>query len=270
MRTALSLVLLLLVSAPVYAACAFRKDVAKVISLSGPVTVLLREAGLLRHPAVTGISIFSPIRRKEFGGKIYPGGLFLARSALAEFAGGVVFYDAGRELRRILQTVSGIRAIEVNTRDRLPLEVIDHTIVLVTGVTEGCEAAFRKFRGRGQALQDELLRKVSAELKVVFFLGSFRGTRPPELVMANDGVVKLLRRERRIATYPSDLAYVNWSARLLASLPARTLLVGLEDSSMDGEKKLTTAETRTTVTYPGILVPGITQLAGLLYWARGL
>jgi hypothetical protein len=88
--------------------------------------------------------------------------------------------------------------------------------------------------------------------------------------MANDGAVKLLRRERGISTYPSELAYVNWSARILASLPAKTLLVGLVDPSMDGEQQLVKSGERWTVTFPGILVPGSTQLAGLVYWARKL
>ncbi len=270
MKTALSLVALWLLSLTCHATCGFKPSVQKVVSLSGPITVLLKETGLLRATAVKGISIFSPIQKRDFRGTIYPGGLFLARSTLAEFAGGVVFYDSGRELRKILMTQPGIRTIEVNSRDLLPLEVVDRSIDLLRGLTHGCEDGFKAFRDRARGLQDELLRSIPKGFKVVFFLGRFTGDRAPELVMANDGAVKLLRREKGIATYPSELAYVNWSARILASLPAKTLFVGLVDPSMDGEQRLVKSGERWTVTFPGILVPGSTQLAGLVYWVRGL
>ncbi len=270
MKTALSLFSFWLISLSCHGSCGFKPSIKKVISLSGPITVLLKQVGLLNAPAVKGISIFSPIQRQEFKGTIYPGGLFLARSTLSEFSGGEVFYDSSRELRKILLTQPGIRAIEVNTRELLPLEVVDRSIDLLRGLTLGCEEEFRSFRDRTQKIQSELLRLIPEGFKVVFFLGRFTGVRAPELVMANDGAVKLLRRERRITTYPSQLAYANWSARILASLPAQTLFVGLVDPSLDGAERLVKSGPRWTVTFPGILVPGITQLEGLVFWARKL
>ncbi len=248
--------------------CSFTQKAMSVFSLSGPVTVLLRETGLLRDPHLKGISRFNPVDEKEFTGKVYPGGLFIAQSTVSEFRHSILFYDEGKQLDMLLMREPSIRGIVMRTRSLHPLEVSDLVIKKITPFVTGCSEEFKKFSNKGKALQDALMKEIERGTRIVFYLGEISQTRYPELVIANDGVVKLLRDKRLIETYPSDLAYVNWSARIRSELPKQTLHLGLVDSGMKWDQKITRSPLGMTLTYPGALVPGLSQLEALLFWAK--
>lgn len=262
--------LILLFSLRSYSSCDFHKDVKKVISLSGPMTVALQKSNLLFHKKVAGISVFSPVDGKNYHGKVYPGGLFLAHTTLNEFSDAIVFYDQGAQIRRVLTSRQDIKGIEIKTRDLLPLEVVKLTIDELKKITQGCENEFSTFYSKALDVQKKLLEKIPLEMKAVFYLGPERSHRLPELVIANDGVPKLLIKERKLKTYPSELAYVNWSAKLLSELPKDTLHVIIEDPAMKNEKKIKRSSLRMTLIYPGSLVPGISQLEAFLFFANSL
>jgi hypothetical protein len=248
--------------------CSFNKKVSKIISLSGPVTVLLRETGLLKDPHLKGISVFNPITESEFKGKVYPGGLFLAQSIVPEFQEAIVFYDEGRQFLSLLKREPTIQGIEIKTRSLAPLEVSDLVVRKISPFVNGCSEEFKKFVHKGRTLQDALMREISSGLKVVFYLGEITQTRFPELVIANDGAVKLLKEKKIIHTYPSNLAYVNWSARVKAELPKETLHVGVVDSGRKSHQIIKKSPLGETLIYPGALVPGISQMEAFLFWAR--
>ena len=118
------------------------------------------------------------------------------------------------------------------------------------------------------AIQIEILKRLPIGLSVVFYLGNFIGGRAPEMVMVNDGVVKWLIEEKKITTYPTELAYVNWSARILKSFPATTMHVAVKDSGRNGEQQIKRSSAGMTLVYPGSLVPGLSQLEAFLSWAK--
>ncbi len=268
MRILLSL--LWLVSTNSYGVCGFKAEVDKVFSLSGSTTVLLKELGLLQHSKVKGISVFNPVSAGEFSGKVYPGGIFLSRDSLTEFIGGLVFYDESRELTKILNSMSTINSREIRTRSLSPLQAFDKALDEVSLYLKGCEDKARMLREKFLGLEKQLLEKVPAGLPVIFYLGELRGDRYPEMVIVNDGVVKWLKDKQRIKTYPSTLAYVNWSSRMMQSLPENTLHVGVKDSGNSGEKSVKRSSKKMTLIYPGALVPGLSQLEAFLYWAQSL
>ncbi len=249
-------------------ACSFTQKAMKVISLSGPVTVLLRETGLLRDPHLKGISIFNPVNEKEYSGKVYPGGLFIAQSIVPEFRDSVLFYDEGKQLEMLLKRESTIKGIAINTRSLHPLQVSDLIIKKITPFVADCSGEFKKFTQKGKELQNALIKEIGQGQKVIFYLGEISQTRYPQLVIANDGVVKLLRDKKLIETYPSDLAYVNWSAKIRSELAKQTLHVGLVDPGMKFEQKFSRSSLGMTLTYPGALTPGHSQLEAFLYWAK--
>lgn len=268
MRIFLSLIWLISLNA--FGVCEFKSEVTKVFSLSGSTTVLLRELGLLNHSKVKGISVFNPVKTGEFSGKVYPGGIFLSRDSLTEFYGGLVFYDESRELTKILTPMSAINSREIRTRSLSPLQAFDKTLKEVSFYLKGCEDKARVIREKFLGLEKQLLEKIPAGLPVVFYLGELRGERFPEMVVVNDGVVKWLKDKHKIKTYPSTLAYVNWSSRIMQSLPKNTLHVGIKDSGNSGEKTIKRSSQKMTLIYPGALVPGLSQLEAFLYWAQSL
>lgn len=258
----------LIISVNASAACGFKPDVKKVISLSGSMIVLLEKTNLLKSPVVKGISVFGPVSGKNFSGKIYPGGLFIAQSTLSEFSDALVFYDKSEQLKKILKSRNDINEVEISTRGRLPLEVVDDSIKVLSAYVHDCEKTFEEFRAKTLEVQNKLLRKLSSNPHIVFYLGPIKGGRLPEMVVVNDGVVALLLKEKKIHSYPTELSYVNWSAKVMAALPPGTLHVGLVDPGMKIEKEIKRSSKRMTLIYPGVLVPGYTQLEAFLYWAE--
>lgn len=249
-------------------ACDFKSDVKSVVSLSGPATVLLKEMGLLLHPKFQGISVFHPIGEKEFSGKIYPGGVFFSQSSLSSLSGSVVFYDESRELNRVFAPLSSVVSREIKTRNLTPHEAVEKTLFTLEGFLQGCESQISNVQKKVKNLEEKILLRVPQNLSVVFYLGEFKGDRAPELVIAQDGIVKWLVQKKKIKTYPSELAYVNWSARIMNALPKKTMHVGVKDSARDLIKEIKKSPRGMTLIYPGSLVPGLSQLEAFLYWSE--
>lgn len=268
MRIFLSLIFLL--TSPVFAVCDFKPHVSKVISLAGSSTVVLKELGLLNHKKVQGISLFNPISSDEYSGKTYPGGIFLSRDTMKEFSGAVVFYDEARELRKVFDSYSSIEGREVKTRNLNPDEAVRATLKIIDPYLQGCEEKVSSLQQKVKKLMDEILEKIPENFTVVFYLGEFRSERLPETVMAHDGVVKWLKEKQKIKTYPSTLAYVSWSAKIMNELPKETLHVALKDNGREGIKEIKRSSRKMTLIYPGVLVPGVTQLEAFLFLIRSL
>ncbi|MFP5386300.1 MAG: hypothetical protein ACLGHN_09500 [Bacteriovoracia bacterium] len=261
---------LVLIFSVAHAKCEFKKDTKSVVSLSGPITVVLKELGLLKHKKLKGISIFNPVSQNDFEGKIYPGGVFLSQSSLQELKENVVFFDESREMDRNFKSLGNITAREIKTRNLLPLEVLDLSLHSLQDLLSGCEKKISEMKDKAVSFQKEILKKFPHSYSVIFYLGELRGKRFPEMIMANDGVVKLLRQKSKLTTYPSELAYVNWSSKMMKELPDSTLHIGLKDSGMDMVKKIKRSSKRMTFIYPGVLVPGYSQLEAFHHLVQNL
>lgn len=258
-------IFILLISLDLHAICDFKKEITKVISLSGTSTVILKELGLLKNPKLKGVSVFNPIEDSDFQGKIYPGGIFLSHQSMEELDQGFVLYDESRELRRIFESRPSIKAREIKTRNLTPNQAIETTISAINKLIQDCGNEVERLNKKINEIQKSLLKLLPSKRFVVFYLGDFIGGRRPQMVMANDGVVKWLVKENKIKTYPSELAYVNWSSKILNDLSPQTIHIGLIDSGRNGEKKIKKSPAGVTLIYPGSLVPGLSQLEAFLF-----
>ena len=246
-----------------YAACEFGPSVKSVYSLSGPVTQIIERAGLLSSPVVKGVSVFYPAP-SSFKGEKIPGGVFLSPAKLDEMKSGVVFYDESQELRKLFKTKQ-IPAVEMKSRNLVPAEVVGRAIQnLQTSVT-GCEAKFKSITDSVASLEKNILDLMKSKLNVIFFLGFVGEGKLPELVMANDGLVLWLRKKNLINTYPSELAYLNWSSSILNRLQKSHLFLGMKEESVPSVKG---NASRATLIYPGCLIPGPAQLEAWLYFLQ--
>jgi hypothetical protein len=257
MRILLSLLLLPLS----VEACRLKSEVP-VYSLSGPVTTLFRELKLLS--SLKGISVFYPAQ-SGYSGTLVPGGAFMAPATYEALKGSVVFYDHSQDLaRRLRAPESKVVAIPITTRDLLPLEVVELVVKSVAPYLQDCDPQVAAFRAEAEASAKLILQKLKRPLRAVVYPGAFSRGRPPELVMANDGIVKWLRQEKKLETYLSELAYVAWSSRLLTELPAKTLHVAFNEAALRRLEKH--GEDRYTLHHPGALIPGLDQLTSWLYF----
>ncbi len=264
MQISLSL-LVLFISFSALAECKFKKHVTKIFSFSGVTSIALREYGLLKNPVVKGISVFNPIGKDEFSGKRFPGGIFLAPGVFQELAGGVIFYDESRELERMLSPMSSVQGVEFKTRNLTPVEVSGYVKVQISPFIESCEKEADAYMTKTMKLEQKLMGLFPKLKTEVFYLGSVLETNPPSMLMVNDGVVKLLKEKKLIRTYPSPLAYVSWSSRLMQMLPRDTIHIGVLDSGQDLMRNVSRKGNKINLTYPGSLVPGLSQLEAWVY-----
>ena len=244
--------------------CDFQKDIKSVYSLSGPVTLALQDLKLLQNKKLLGISIFHPIPKKEFAGKFLPGGLFLSHETIKNFSGSVLFYDESRELSKILARYKDIKAVEIKNRSMTPPEVMKNLTAQLKTYLSGCD-----LKGMENSLDLKLVKLkklIRSKSHFLFFLGLIQGDRLPEMLMVNDGVVKWMKDEKLIQTYPSDLPYVNWSPKILNELPKDTYRIGLKDSGDTMEVKLEKKQNVINLTYPGAFIPGRGQVDAMIYF----
>jgi hypothetical protein len=244
------------------ASCAFKADVRSVYSLSAPVTLALRDLDLLKSGIVKGVSVFHPLKQEDFSGAILPGGIYLSTKVSQDFEKSVVIFDESRELRKNL---SG-KLVEIKTRDLEPLDVSEEIIAKLKPLLQHCENELRKWKEETLLLQSKLLGLVKNKPSIVFYLGEFIRGRPPEMIISHDGVVKLLKLKGKINSYPSTLAYTPWSARIISSMPVRTLSLYIKDSGREQTTSITqVSELGWNVKYPGALTPGKTQIEAWIY-----
>jgi hypothetical protein len=262
----ISLSLLFLIPQRIEAECSFRDEDQSIYSLSGPVTVALKELKLLKLSHVKGVSIFHPIASDEFSGKLLPGGIFLSREVMKEMKGSLVFFDESRELGKILSSMKELKLREVKTRGLTPEEVTSLMIKELKAITKDCDKEFESFLLKSQKLSKEILSKAPKNFSAVFYLGELRNQKRPDLAMVNDGIVKWLKDQGKLKTYPSELAYVSWSAKIIHELPEETLHIGVIDSGGKMKKEFKKLDSRRiNFTYPGSLIPGLSQQEAWLY-----
>ena len=244
-------------------ACEFSSKVKGVYSLAGSVTLALRDLDLIKDKKLSGISIFHPVDKKVFKGEILPGGIFLSHDTIKNLKGSVLFYDESREMTRILSGYPEVKSIQIKTRGLSPLAVVESTSKELKPYLENCNLNILQ---KNLETKLAVLKKVIPPQKtILFFLGQIKQGRYPELLMVNDGVVKWMVEEKLLKSYPSELAYVNWSAKILQSLPSDLMKVGLKDSGSEMGVKLEKSEGHFNLTYPGSLIPGTGQVEAMIY-----
>lgn len=233
--------------------CSFACELNRpIISLSGPLTMMLEEMNLLGDKNLVGISNFHPV--KTYDGQIFSGGLFLSKSVLNKNSEAFIFYDRSREFLKLLKSSKHKFYKAVETRELTPFEVVADLLLSIDQFTSKCESAITKLELKMEKLQQKL-SKIKGR-NAVFFLGEIK-SKLPELVIANDGFVTFLKQNKNYKTYPSTLSYVPWSKKSLSKLKD-LVLVGIHEGKMF---QLTKASSnRYNIQFRGILTPGIRQI----------
>jgi hypothetical protein len=249
-------------------ACDFNPTVKNVYSLAGSVTLALRDLDLINNPRLRGVSIFHPVDKKIFKGEILPGGIFLSHDTIKNLKDSILFYDESLEMTRILSRYPSVKAVQVKTRSQTPMEVIKSTGELLAPFLQGCELS--RLSKKLQSKLDILKSKHHHHKTMLFFLGTAVGNRLPEMLMVNDGVVKWMVNEKLIKTYPSPLAYVNWSSKIMQEIPKDSLKVAIKDSGSEMVSKIVKSGETINLTFPGALIPGSGQVEAMIYLFENL
>lgn len=226
-----------------------------IVSLSGPVTMVLEELDLLEDKKLKGISSFHPIGKKT-SAKIIAGGLFLSKKTLTDFKGSVVFYDKSFELARVFKKSGLKEVIDLDTVGLSSFKVVDKVQNLLKPYLVNCQKKLGDmnfFLGQSR----KTIKKMK-KLKALFYLGLIN-RKKPEMIMVNDGFVMSLKDLKVLKTYESELAYVQWSAKEMKKYKDY-LSFGVSDF-INGESRFTKlADKKYNIFFRGVLIPGIRQI----------
>jgi hypothetical protein len=250
--------------------CDFSRDVKSFYSFSGPVSLLLKDINLLGKEKLKGLSVFHPIEKVTFRGDFFPGGIFLAHETLRKLEGSTVFYDESRELTKIFSQYQKIKAIEIKTRGLGPREVLNTVYRELSPFLVQCSSASATLNLDFKLAKLSRLMSKHRSKMFLFFLGNIYRERLPEMLMVQDGIVKWLIEKEKLQTYPSPLAYVNWSSKIMNQMPSETLKIGLKDSGNRMDKRIQRSGNVINLTYPGLLIPGAGQVDGMIYLLENL
>lgn len=249
------LLILLFLSASIniaFGKCHIEKS---IVSLSGPMTHFLEELDLVRDENLKAISKFHPLK-KEFKGEVLAGGLFLSPQVFHKYKDALIVFDKSREFKYLLEKSNHMNFLEIDSRDQDPFEVINLLEVKALGFLKGCRSKLSDTSKKFKSLKEKLLTK-NIEIKANFFLGSLSG-KLPETIIANDGPVIFLRKFSGFSTYPSELAYVNWSMREFKRQKG-FVNIGLNEAKTEEFKVKEVKPNYFDISYRGVLTPGIRQ-----------
>lgn len=209
-----------------------------IVSLSGPVSTMLEELGLLKDPSLKAISEYHPVDFSKFKGKVLKGGLFLSIKTFKEISSYHVFFDQSRDLRKNLEKLKASHIVEITSLGKTPFEVVEDSLKLLAPFLKHCETQMQDILTKVEKIKLYIKNSFNIKNEIIFYLGKSQESGKNRLIMVNDGPVAFLKKASKIKTYPSDLAYVIPSARILLSLK-KPLYIGLleaESWSAQGEK----------------------------------
>lgn len=230
----------------------------KYLSLSAPITHVIEELGLLNSPALDAVSVFHPVENNKV--EKIAGGVFLSPKYLNSKKKHIVFFDASRELERALKKAKIEKRLKLDTNGVDSFEVNDLAVKTLLPFLNGCDEKISKLSKKAEMIKSSLKRSFLKGKKLVFFLGKIKkDRRPPRLVIANDGFVLALKKYAEIISYPSELAYVSRSEKVLKDF-SPYISIGVFESD-EFELKTSKVKAHTlNATIAGVLSPGWKQV----------
>lgn len=209
-------VLFFFISDMLYAVCEF-KTTDPVVSLSGPVTHYLYQLGLHSSPQLKAISIYHGLSKDEFRGEILPGGILLPSKTVEKYKNALFFYDESLELEKSLTAIAPEKKIKIVSKDKTPFEVyvqLDNEIK--KHLNKDCNSDIITLSKKINEVEKKIKNSKLLPRPFLFFLGKINGEFGfPETILLNDGFGLYLIRDLKQKSYPSNLAYIPWSQKVL-------------------------------------------------------
>ncbi len=228
----------------------------KIVSLSGPVTMLLEELDLLKNKKVLAVSKFHPLK-DEFRGEILAGGLFLSKRSLLKYQQSHLFYDQNKEFTAILKKLKFKTVHSLSTRGMDSIASTKYSIKFLRPYLKNCKNKINSIISQVNEVE-MMLTQMKKKLRIIFFLGEIQ-QKLPQLIIGEDGFVKSLKKNSLFQTYPSSLSYVSWSKKVLGTLKEYKK-VGVTEGPFERVKWEKINSTQFNLRFRGVLTPGIRQV----------
>ncbi len=232
-----------------------------IVSLSSPVTGVLKELKLLGDPSLKAVSLFHPLALAEYAGARLGGGVFLSERGMRPYRDAVVYFDESAELAARLRRISFQGRVQVRTRGPDPFVIAENALVALSPRLEGCAPLMAQFRAWMEGERAFLDAAKPFPHPMYFFLGAIRSGKPPELMMVDDGFVGYWSRRGKIRTLDSASAYVRWGEKWRRGLKPTEVLMGLVEAPAGASMEVQpVGKNAFNVSDPGALSPGPGQI----------
>ena len=205
-------------------ACKLKRE---IVSLSAPVSGVLRELGLLKDPQLKAVSLFHPFTASEFAGERLGGGLFLSKREMQRFKHATFYFDQSAELSKRLKELSLKHLVQIRTRGQDPFAITRMAVVAISENLAQCETQLGRLEAWLKSEQAFLQQQVAFQGEVFFFLGEIRNDKWPQLMIVKDGPILFWLNQGKLKTFDTPLSYVAWGEKWKASLKGTERMVGL-------------------------------------------
>lgn len=243
-------------------ACQFKKGT--YISISGPVTNLISELGLLSDPSLKAISTFNMIEDKKFKGDKIGGGILLSPKYFNRYKDPFIFFDDSREIRRSLKRMKRSKSFQVSTRGLDPFQAYNLSKNILMPHLDNCNSQIDEIEKKIKGVSLKLSGFKTIKYPILFYLGKLElGIKRPNLLMNKDGFVLSLLKDDKIRSYPSELKYLPWSEKIINSLRGtdRVIELGLvADGPRRNADFIKLTNNQFNVFSSTMLIPGISQI----------
>lgn len=248
-------------------ACRLKQD---IVSISAPVTGVLKELELLNDPHLKAISLFHPLKESEFKGARLGGGLFLSQKGMAPYKETIFFYDQSAEITKRVKLLPFKRRVQVLTRGFDPFVISSMALTVLSDVLIGCEAKVSRFQTWMKNEREFQISHKAFSGEIYFFLGEIRAGKLPQLLMVKDGPISFWIRHGKVKTFDSPLSYVSWGEKWKKSLSGTERLVGLVQSKANEDFRIEKITDKQMNVYdPYVLSPGPWQIHFMRHFAKG-
>jgi hypothetical protein len=220
------------------------------------VTSILEELDLLGDSSLKFVSSFHKV--KIDSKKIINGGIFLSVKKIKKLKNSLVLYDKSRDIKKILSK-NNLVSLEFSSRQMSPFKVHQLTLNKFDKYLVDCKKELQALNSKVDLINKRLVENEGhIKTRLLFFLGKIKSNRLPDLLMLNDGPVKFLIDKVKIKSYPSTLAYLPWSNKILKELGTNVVYIGLEEGSSQRVEKV--SDRSFNLYFPGVLSPGLSQI----------
>ncbi len=149
--------------------------------------------------------------------------------------------------------------MEILTRGLGPFAVHSKAIKKLSPYLKNCDEAMSALEQDIKKEKKGLSSFRFSERPIVFFLGEFKpSSKPPRLVIGNDGFVSFFSANNGLKSYPSSLQYISWSPKILHELsPVR---IGVAQGKGPKLKMKKVERGTYNISHAGALSPGLGQI----------
>ncbi|MCB9091058.1 MAG: hypothetical protein H6621_11555 [Halobacteriovoraceae bacterium] len=235
-----------------------------VISLSGPVSFVLKELNLSHDKHWMAASHQHHFLDSQFKGKKLGGGVYISMKEFQKIKKkSVVFFDESYELKERLQYIQKqnpniSKLVEIKTRGLTPFSAYIEVFKNIYPFLNQCDEGRKKLDKWVKSIEDESKNINFKHDTILFYLGSLQSKN--NLMMVNDGFSLAWIKKKKYQPYPSDLHYVSPSQKVLSKLKGKVLEIGLVEKKGAGFKPIALGKNKYDIQISYLLIPGIPQI----------